>query len=521
MRLRALWRGARYAKRLLKAPIDPTRCSAIVQARVAERERAFFEMLERAVFAHPDSPYRPLLDAAGYDLPRIKALVAEGGIETTLRRMRDDGVYVSIEEFKGIHEARRGERVFRFGERAFDNPLTRFGLVASSGGTRSSGIPTTIPVDDQRMGAEHLMLALSAYGLHTAPVIVWLSDAHGASLWAVLALATARNTPPKWFTQLPPKFGDASERYLRYLGVRLCSRLYGIHLPPATHVAIGQESRILEWITGDLGHNACGVFTTPSSALRLALAARRAGASLAHVSFVTIGEPLTPMKFAAIRTVGARAFSSLGFTEFGRVTYGCVAPIGIDDGHVCSDAVAVIQRRRAVDHLGTEVDAYLFTALRSDARKILVNMETGDYGTMTVRRCGCPLDRVGWTVHLQDIRSFEKLNAEGRLFFGSQIISLVEERLPQQFGGDPTDYQLVEEEDEEGHTRLSLVAHPRLGPLDEEAVLACVGETFSALADLSGSVWADAGTIKVRRAAPMLTKAGKLMPLHHLRGTRK
>src|SRR3989304_6190335 len=78
------------------------------------------------------------------------------------------------------------------------------------------------------------------------------------------------------------------------------------------------------------------------------------------------------------RAAGARAFSSLGFTEFGRVTYGCAAAEG-DETHICSDAVAVLQYPRRVDHLGTEGDAPLFTTLRPDARRILLNVETGDY----------------------------------------------------------------------------------------------------------------------------------------------
>jgi hypothetical protein len=76
-----------------------------------------------------------------------------------------------------------------------------------------------------------------------------------------------------------------------------------------------------------------------------------------------------------------------------------------------------------IDHLGTEVDALLFSALRPYARKILLNMETGDYASIVQRQCGCPLESLGWTDHLQDIRSFEKLNAVGRMFFGSALYS--------------------------------------------------------------------------------------------------
>jgi phenylacetate-coenzyme A ligase PaaK-like adenylate-forming protein len=297
--------------------------------------------------------------------------------------------------------------------------------------------------------------------------------------------------------------------------MRVWAGLHGTRLPVPMHVPLAEPSGIMRWISGLRGRGG-GIFTTPSSALRLALTAARTGADLAGLVFITIGEPLTPVKRAGIQAVGARAFSSLGFTEFGRATYGCSVPASPDDTHIVEDAVAVIQRRRAVDRMGTEVDALLFTALRPDARKILLNMETGDYAAMNARRCGCPLEAVGWTRHLEGIRSFEKLNAEGRLFFGSELITLVEDVLPRRFGGDATDYQLIEQEDREGFTRLSVLVHPRLA-VDEHALLACVEDTFRSADRSSAQTWQDAGTIQVRRAVPIMTGAGKVMALHHLR----
>lgn len=516
--LRDVYGGVAYVRALLRQPIQASRCSAIVRARTASRERAFSEMLEWAIFAYPDSPYRPMLAAAGFDLPRVKALVSERGVEATLHALAVKGVYVSIEEYKGTREFRRGPISCRFDETTFNNPLIKSGLVASSGGTRSSGLATTISPSNHRMGAEHLALALQAYGLQHAPVIVWLAYTHGASLWAVLALLAAGNPVPYWFSLLPPTVEERSGVYARYLGIRAAALLHGRRLPPATHLPIGQESSVVHWLADDARRRQpYGIFTTPSAALRLALAAKRLNTTLERVTFITIAEPLTPAKLATIRSVGARAFSSLGFTELGRASYGCASPDGVDDGHVCRDATAVIQRRRPVDRLGTEVDALLFTALPTDSRKIFLNMETGDYATIMRRQCGCLLETLGWTEHLTDIRSFEKLNAEGPPFSGSKLIALVEEILPRRFGGDPTDYQLLEEEDQDGFTRLSILVHPRLGPIDEQAVLACATETlWTTHGMISTQVWAEAGTVKVRRAEPMLTKAGKFLPLHHL-----
>lgn len=167
--------------------------------------------------------------------------------------------------------------------------------------------------------------------------------------------------------------------------------------------------------------------------------------------------------------------------------------------------------------MGSEVDALLFTSLRLEARRVLLNMETGDYGKVRQRRCGCLLEQAGWTAHLEDVRSFEKLNLESWAFLGSKLVALVEETLPARFGGDSTDYQLVEQDEQEGQTRLTVLVHPRLGAIDEAAVLACVEGTLDVATNwVNARVYRKLETLQVRRAVPMQTRAGKVMPLHHL-----
>ncbi len=63
--------------------------------------------------------------------------------------------------------------------------------------------------------------------------------------------------------------------------------------------------------------------------------------------------------------------------------------------------------------------------------------------------------------------------------------------------------------------RMSLLMHPRLGPVDEGALLDCVAPTFTECCHACARVWKEVGTLRVQRAAP-ITRGGKLMPLHHL-----
>lgn len=514
-RLKDFFRGFAYAGRLLRDPVTAGGAAAAIRARLASRSGQFLDMVERAIFAHAESPYRPLLDAAGYDLARIGALVRQEGVEGTLRRLAQDGVYVTIEEFKGIRDARRGGQTFRFREQDFRNPGRHSGMRLSSGATRGPGTVTPVPVTDLRINAEHRTAVLAAYGLENAPLAIWQASAP-SGLRSVLSLATMRKPPARWFVQIPGRVASVGEPHSHYLGIRAAARLTGIRLPRPTYVPFGQESRILDWALNEAGGR-CTIWTTASAALRLAITAKRQHAGLSNVSFDTGSEPLTPAKLAAIRAVGARAFSRFGFTELGMAAYGCAEPASPDDMHICGDRMAIVDRQRVVDDLGSEVNALLFTALRADARRTVLNLESGDYGRITRRQCGCPLEALGWLDHLDEVRSFEKLNAEGWCFLGSRLITLVEETLPAQFGGDPTDYQLLEHEDRDGFTRMTVLVHPRVGAIDETGVLACVEE---ALAPTGGwdsiEMYRDLATLRVERAAPMMTRAGKLMPLHRL-----
>jgi hypothetical protein len=159
----------------------------------------------------------------------------------------------------------------------------------------------------------------------------------------------------------------------------------------------------------------------------------------------------------------------------------------------------------------------LITSLRASSPVILLNASTGDQANVVVRTCGCPLEPLGWTTHVQDIRSFEKLTAGGMTFFDTDVVRVLEEVLPARFGGGPTDYQLVEAETGDGQPRVRLRVHPRLGPLDEAAVadlfLRGIG-SGSATERVMELAWRQAALLTVERRAPRLTSGGKIQHLH-------
>ena len=121
--LMGLVRFGRGLARFLAEPITPEHARRTILARLARREQTFLEMLEHAVFAYPRSPYRQLFRAAGCELGDVRALVARDGVENTLVRLRDAGVFVRFEEYKGAAPTVRGSQTFHFLESDFDNPL--------------------------------------------------------------------------------------------------------------------------------------------------------------------------------------------------------------------------------------------------------------------------------------------------------------------------------------------------------------------------------------------------------------
>jgi hypothetical protein len=102
-------------------------------------------------------------------------------------------------------------------------------------------------------------------------------------------------------------------------------------------------------------------------------------------------------------------------------------------------------------------------------------------------------------------------------FLDTDLIRVLEEVLPARFGGGPTDYQLVEEEDDDGRSRLRLLVHPGVGPVTPAAVidvfLAALGAGPGAQ-QVMALQWRAAGFVGVERAVPVALPSGKVLHVH-------
>jgi len=493
---------------------------AIIKQRMAERETSFLRLVKRGIYGYPKSPYLPLLKLARCELGDIETMVRSKGLEDTLRSLREAGVYVTFEEFKGREPIVRNDQVITVRGHDFDNPYLSHYYWAETGGTTGAG--TRVPMDLDHIAAQapYLMLTQKAHGVLGVPTAIWfgiLPDISGFN--NILRRVPFNNIPSKWFSPITSRdIQPAIKDRLATQYIIVMGRVLGVPIPLPEPVPLDQAIVIARWVAEKLrSHGLCLVHTLASMAVRVCLAAREERLDLTGTTFITAGEPSTPAKVKEITQTGARCVPSYNFSETGIVAHGCTRPLDVNDLHLFKDGLALIQHPRRIPGPEITVDAFYFTTLLPTAPKLMLNVESDDYGTIETRSCGCPLESYGYTDHLRGIRSFRKLTGEGVTLIGSEMISILEEVLPTRFGGSPLDYQLLEEEDDQGFTRLSLLISPRVGSVNEQSVIDTVLEFLrrsSVSANLARAIWSQTKTLRVKRMEPIWTARGKLMPLH-------
>ncbi len=514
---------ARFAvgfRSFLRKRITLPEARDLVRRRMQEREANFLRMVERGIFGYPASPYLPLLKLAGCELGDIRDMVRTKGMDATLRSLREAGVYVSFEEFKGRQPIERDGIVVPVGPRTFDNPYTRHAYEAESGGTTGAGTRVAHDLDDIASRSPLAMLAHDAQGSLSVPKAVWrgvLPNAVGVGI--MLSSSLTGHLPERWFS---PTSSRDRRTPMKFRIANLCivevARLHGVPIPRPEHVTLDQAAIVARWAAEKLKeHPVCHVNTSGGMAVRVSLAAQEEGLDLTGAMLNLGGEPPTPAKVRAVGKSGARHIANYHCSGVGAIGFGCANPVDCNDQHFVAAHLAMIQFPRTVPGMDFEVNAFNMTSLMPTAPKILLNVEIDDYGTVEERSCGCPLGELGLTTHIRDIRSFRKLTGEGITLIGSDMEYILDTVLPERFGGSLIDYQLWEEEDEQGLTRLTLIVSPRVQLDDEQAVIDTVLQTLTTMnsgAEGARAIWAQAGSLRIKRAEPFWTSRGKLMPLH-------
>ena len=507
MMVRALHQLPSY----FRNPLNLSEAKEILSRRLARREEDFLDLMRRAVYSNPTNPYLLLLKLAGCEYSDLERLVRNDGLEGALRKLFHAGVYLTVDEYKGRRPVVRGNTTLEVDPVRLRNPLSTPHILATTSGSRGPATRIKLDLASVRNRAVNMFLSLAARGGTRWQSAVWGTRGIAPLLWY-----SGHGVPAaRWFLQVDPgRFGLRSQLRWSARAITWTSRLAAVRMPSPEYAPFEAPAPVLHWVqktlaAGEVPH----LCSSSSSVVRLCQAAEEAGVDLAGARFTITGEPVTEARLAAIRRVHGDAVPDYGSADSGgSVSGGCLCPEAPDEVHVFSDLNALIQ----ADAPPFPKGALLISSLRSRTPFILLNVSMGDRATVTERRCGCPMEALGWRTHLHTIRSYEKLTAGGMMFEDTDVIRVLEEILPRHFGGGPTDYQLAEELADDDLPRLSLLVHPRLGPMDPMRVarvfLDAIGSGSQTRRDMALQ-WEQAGFLQVERKAPQQTQSGKILHL--------
>jgi hypothetical protein len=510
--LRAYALSVARLRRWLQDAISFEEARARVAQRLRTRDESFLNLIRRCVFGNPRSPYLPLFRQAGCEHDDLVRGIRQHGLEEELRRLKDAGVWISLDEFKGRVPIVRGDVELRRSPSDFDNPAVSPVVAPQSGGSSGRSVRSSMDLDHLAVRASYEAFGRKLAGLYGVPLAVWFPQLPAASgIVSTLQHAKIGQPPVRWFDiECGSRSSPGWQGKLLTAGLVAASRASS---RPLASPEPGPVCTVLDWILRTRDHaGRCGVHTYVSRAVRASQAARNRGSSLENVAFYVGAEPLTQARCDEIRAAGASVFPRYASTEMGTIAIGCVDSREAGDHHLCRDLVAVVQADLAATD---QADILYMTALHEVAPKVMINVQLGDCARVVRRRCGCLLGEMGLDLHLLQVRSIERVTCEGMTVAVSELVRIVEEVLCRRYGGSALDYQWAEQEDRRGKARLLLRIGPVVGALDQDRI---IQEVLSELARRSRSgpivadTWREARTIQVVRDRPRATLAGKQLP---------
>jgi len=517
MRVLTLAKGVRE---FFREQITVIHASQDIRTALDNREERFLELVRTHVYERPDSPYLRLLELAGCDLSDLRTHVHRHGLERTLEQLAAEGVYLTSDEFRGKQEVIRGGQSFWISPKLFERLDSPPGFGIQSSGTRNQPVRSFIPLDWLTVRALAMAVFFSAHDLFSYSHALYDAILPGSAVNHLLINAKLGKITERWFARKVPfnSWLEGGYFYLTTYAIVLSGKWFGPGLPKPEFINVRDIHRVVRWIEEKRREGKkCHITAIVSSAVRIARVASEMGVSLEGTKFVVSGEPFTESKCEAIRQTGAVAVSHYAYGGGVNVGFACANPVYTDEIHVNQHMIALISHPRPLPAGARTIHPVLCSTLHPAAPRVLLNVENGDYATLESRDCGCVLGEVGLNLHLHHIRSYEKFTTEGMNYFYGDLFELFEKILPSEFGGGPGDYQLVEEEDRTGQTRLTLLVHPEVGKLDEDRLLSRLMEGLAQGSRgnrFMSKLWQDAGTFRIKREIPFASPRGKILPLH-------
>jgi len=518
LNLKHYWDVTRGIRQSLSGPWpDPE--EKIVRDPESVRSKNFLNLAEHSVFQLPDSPYLALFRWAGCSFDDLSHELSREGLDSTLKKLLQSGVYISHREFKEKRLLKRNTLEIPLKPESFLNPLARGWLPLGSGG--SSGRQTRVTPNTLHLleRARCLALLCQEFSLQDSIHIALRPILPGAAgILDTLQLASLGCKVDRWFS--PSEAGTDSLHYrwlTRYI-VALEQR-YGIAVPYPIYLKSNSFEPVAEWIARRIQDGSkVSVGSFISHAVRVAAAAVDAGCNIRDTVFLSGGEALTPQKRRIIESTGAHIFPRYHISEVGTIGLPCRQMNHGNCVHALDDRLSVIADFLEDPDYGLIENVLFFTSISSNAPLLLINVDMGDTGIIDESGCDCRFTAAGFRRRIRDVQSYAKLTSQGMTMENVDLLVLLESALPERFGGIPGDFQLTEIEGP-AQTHLILRVHPRLKDIDPELVLDFFMTKVRRLhgGALASRTWAYSRGVSVERTIPQTTSSGKNIPILLLR----
>ena len=131
----------------LRQDIKLQAARATLQNRLQNREARFLAIVKECIYAHEQNPNLTLLKYVGCEFEDLKNLVEKDGLEQTLTNLLRQGVYLTVDEYKGRKPIQRNNLHLTLSSGVLQNPGSALHIPVKSSGSRSAGTPMMISLD--------------------------------------------------------------------------------------------------------------------------------------------------------------------------------------------------------------------------------------------------------------------------------------------------------------------------------------------------------------------------------------
>ncbi|MGD0438174.1 MAG: hypothetical protein ABSB86_17060 [Bryobacteraceae bacterium] len=509
--LSEVWKYSRMLRAIvqhLRSPLEPDP-EGIIRKQMEDRADNFLAHAT-TVMSMPEHPYAVMFRLAGCSYADLESSVRRDGIETTLQKLLDEGVFLTHEEFRGKKEIVRSGRRIPALASMWNNPASKGGYVQSSSGTSGRPVTTFYSVAAARHGESFGMLFLREFSFYGGARVILAPILPGSGLLSAITVGRLLGGYDRWFAT-----GGTSSKNLHYrIVTRLLvaeAKLLGLRVPYPTYLEQNDFLPAAEYAKKRLdAGDQVGLHGFVSVIARVAEAALSNGLELTGCRALTGGEALTDAKRQLIESAGIRVYSSYGTTDFGGIGMPCSQMSTGNCSHVLKHAIALVSRTQENAWTDMQVNSLYATSLAPLASRIFINAEIGDTGVIEKATCDCSFSKLGFDLQVRDIAAISKVTAQGVTIETTELVPLLEEALPARFGGHSGDYQLCETE-AGSQTEIVLRIRPGVSAAPSNDILKHFLDEVKRVYGGSLSVvsWLHSEGIRAEVVPPVLAATGK------------